>query len=82
MRFVRIVEEAAIKLLECLLCHDLVRLYTEPRFCHCRRSGGHYINDIEVVLLGECRAIGIDTGELRNGTNGTWHVSSRVRRST
>jgi hypothetical protein len=68
-----------VKMLHCLECGDLVRLYRAPRRCHCGRSTGRYVNDTHVALVGPCRALGIDSGELR-GEGGTWHVSARVVR--
>lgn len=69
-----------MKLLHCLACGDVVRLYSEPRACHCGRSRGHYVDDERVVLWGPSRAIGIDTRQLR-GPCGTWGESDRVGRS-
>lgn len=73
-----------MKLLHCIPeqggCGDVVRLYAFPRYCHCRLSSGHYVDDTTVRLAGPCRALGIDTGDLLRLDGGTWHVSERVVR--
>jgi hypothetical protein len=67
-----------VKLLHCGRCGDVVRLYAEPRRCHCGRSEGRYVSDTHVALRGPCRALGLDTGEVARGDGGRWHVSARV----
>lgn len=75
---------ARVKLLECVPavggCGDIVRLYAQPRRCQCGKSSGRYVDDGMVQLTGPCRALGIDTGELRRWMHGTWHESTRVVR--
>lgn len=67
-----------MKLLHCERCGDVVRLYSFPRYCHCRNSSGYYVNDTHVRVAGPNRVIGIDTGELKRNKEGTWHVSDRI----
>jgi hypothetical protein len=71
-----------VKLLHCTRCGDIVRLYREPRACHCGRSRGRYVDDTTVVLTGECRALGLDTGDVLRAQSGTWAESpnANVRR--
>lgn len=73
--------EGSIKLLHCIHCGDVVRLYTEERRCHCGLSRGRYIDDERVLLWGPCRAIGVDTGEWQRSDHGAWRQSDRVVRT-
>jgi hypothetical protein len=34
-----------LKLLYCVRCGDVVRLFPEKRYCHCGRSWGNYLED-------------------------------------
>jgi hypothetical protein len=34
-----------VKLLYCVHCHDIVRLFPEKRFCKCGKSWGNYLED-------------------------------------
>jgi hypothetical protein len=67
-----------MKLLHCTACGDLVRLYAEPRRCHCGKSVGRYVSDLHVALAGPCRALGLDTREVQRGDAGAWRVSARA----
>jgi hypothetical protein len=70
-----------LKLLHCFECNDVVRLYEQPRACHCGKSVGRYNSDAYVILTGPCRAVGIDTGEWYQRGRGSWHLSTRVQRT-
>jgi hypothetical protein len=39
------VEEATLKLLYCVHCGDVVRLFPEKRYCQCGKSWGNYLED-------------------------------------
>ena len=39
------VEEVGLKLLYCVHCGDVVRLFPEKRFCKCGKSWGNYLED-------------------------------------
>src|SRR5262245_47788310 len=39
-----------MKLLYCLHCHDIVRLYSERRSCKCGKSWGQYLEDNRTTL--------------------------------
>lgn len=39
-----------MKLLFCLHCHDIVRLYPERRSCKCGRSWGQYTEDLRTTI--------------------------------
>jgi hypothetical protein len=36
---------ADVKLMYCVHCEDVVRLFPEKRFCRCGKSWGHYLED-------------------------------------
>jgi hypothetical protein len=36
---------AAMKLMYCAHCHDIVKLFPEKRSCKCGKSWGHYLDD-------------------------------------
>jgi hypothetical protein len=50
-----------MKLLYCTDCRDIVRIYSEARFCKCGKSGACYADDHNARVTGPGRIIGVDT---------------------
>lgn len=50
-----------IKLLNCMRCGDILRLYRGMRFCKCKASQGKYVSTYGVEFTGPARILGIDT---------------------
>lgn len=48
-----------MKLLNCLKCHDMVKLVRDIRSCWCGESQGQYINDLWAEYKGPARIIGM-----------------------
>lgn len=54
-----------VKLLLCLECDDLFRLFTGPtRLCRCRKSGGRYLDHEMAEYHGPCVPIGLSNNSL------------------
>lgn len=49
-----------IKLLNCLRCGDVVRLYRHTRYCKCKASEGKYVGQYSVEFSGPARILGIE----------------------
>jgi hypothetical protein len=67
-----------VKLLQCRRCGDVVRIYTEPRCCHCGACTARYVSETHVKIDGPGRALGLDTGDVTFATGGWWHQSDRI----
>ncbi len=52
-----------MKLLNCLKCHDIVKLADERRRCLCGASAGEYTDDVYALVSGPCRVLGIANHE-------------------
>lgn len=50
-----------MKLLYCLSCGDIVRIYSDVRACHCGKSMARYTGDRDALVGGLGRIIGVDT---------------------
>ena len=48
-----------IKLLNCLRCGDILRMYRSARMCKCKASQGRYVGAYDVSFSGPARIIGI-----------------------
>lgn len=55
-----------MKLLLCLACEDIVRLFSEFRTCRCGKTGGRYTNDVNADVWGPCIPVGIDNRTFRD----------------
>ena len=42
-----------MKLLYCKNCHDIIKLLYTPRFCRCGKTGGEYLNVLDIAVYGE-----------------------------
>lgn len=49
-----------IKLLNCMRCGDILRMYRYTRVCKCKASQGKYIGQFSVEFEGPARILGID----------------------
>lgn len=55
-----------MKLLICMECGDIIRLFSEKRHCKCGRSWGHYLDDqITAVQTSNAYSLGIANPDLR-----------------
>ena len=52
-----------MKLLYCLECHDVVRLFRNSRSCECGATGGQYVDDNNAEVFGEGIPFAIATDE-------------------
>ena len=52
-------ERNAMKLIYCPECRQIISLTMEPTGCHCKRSGGLYLNQIFAVYWGDAVPLGI-----------------------
>jgi len=50
-----------MKLLYCMECGDIVRVYSDWRQCHCRKTKARYTDDRNAVIEGPGRMLGCDT---------------------
>lgn len=48
-----------VKLMNCLACGDVVRLFRQPRYCRCRRCSGKYVAQYVVEVSGPARILGL-----------------------
>lgn len=48
-----------MKLLNCTVCHDIVKLYSDLRSCRCGKSHGRYIDDNKALHDGPSRIISL-----------------------
>lgn len=49
-----------MKLIFCLECHDVVRLFHEDRACRCGGSGGRYTDTLNAEIWGTCVPLGFE----------------------
>ena len=64
-----------MKLLHCLACQDVVRLFEEERACKCGKAKGRYVNGRDVVFEGAARVLGmnsLDFLRVKPGENAPW----------
>jgi len=54
-----------MKLLMCLYCGDIFNLTHELKICHCGKSSGQYIDDLNAKIQGNCKAIGFSNTSFR-----------------
>ena len=52
-----------MKLLYCLECHSVVRLFEQPRACECGQTGGQYIDNSKAEIYGDGVPFGIMNDE-------------------
>lgn len=50
-----------MKLLNCLACQDIVRMFEEERACKCGKSKGRYENARRVTYSGPSRLFGMNS---------------------
>ena len=48
-----------IKLLNCMLCGDVIRLYRSTRYCKCKASSGKHTTQVGVEIKGPARVLGL-----------------------
>jgi len=50
-----------VKFVNCIKCHDILKLQDDWRFCKCRKAAGRYLKDGKSAeVYGAGRIIGID----------------------
>jgi hypothetical protein len=53
-----------MKLLNCIKCHDIIKLHNDWRFCVCGKAAGRYLKDgRSAQVYGTGRIVGIDNNE-------------------
>ena len=52
-----------MKFLNCIVCHDIVKLHSLRRSCFCGAARGRYIDDRRVQVNENARVLGIDNFE-------------------
>ncbi len=57
-----------MKLILCHKCNDLFKMGIKTKFCSCGRSSGKYIDNLKVVVYGDCSVWGIDNNAFFTGT--------------
>jgi hypothetical protein len=62
-----------MKLLNCIACHDIVRIFREIRMCKCGRSEARYVNERMAEFTGPARIIGINSLDYHKGDFGEEH---------
>ena len=66
-----------MKLLNCLACQDIVRMFEEERGCKCGKSAGRYENARRVGYRGPARLLGLkslDYHRVEAGKEYVWHL--------
>lgn len=66
-----------MKLLNCLACQDIVRMFEEERTCKCGKSKGRYENGRRVAYSGPSRLFGLnslDYHRVESGKEYKWHL--------
>jgi hypothetical protein len=58
-----------VKLLNCLACNDIVALTYTERSCFCHKASGYYLNDIDVLVNGACRILGMRNDQYAQSMN-------------
>ena len=64
-----------MKLLNCLGCKDIVKIYEDQRACRCGKSSARYVNGRLVEYAGPARIIGLKSLDYHRGEAGvdyTW----------
>ena len=59
-----------MKLLYCIKCQDLVRLFHETRTCECGATGGKYIGDTVAEVFGDGVPFAISNSEFDKALRG------------
>lgn len=54
-----------MKLILCANCGDVIALRKYTRFCECGSSSGHYIDNLNAKISGECIPLGIANNTLK-----------------
>ena len=55
-----------MKMIYCPHCDDIRKLHSKPVLCECRRSWGHYIDDLNAVYGGEAVPLGLANSTFNN----------------
>lgn len=66
-----------MKLLNCLACQDIVRMFEEERACKCGKSKGRYETGRRVAYSGPARLFGLnslDYHRVESGKEYKWHL--------
>jgi hypothetical protein len=59
-----------VKLLHCLACQDVVKLFEEERACRCGKAKGRYLNARKVEFSGRARVLGMNSIDFLNTVPG------------
>lgn len=62
-----------MKLLNCIACQDIVRIFSNSRKCQCGRCKARYVNDRNVEYSGPARIIAIQSLDYHKGDSGVEH---------
>jgi len=68
-----------IKLLNCLRCGDIVRLYRHLRYCKCKASQGMYVGQWSVEYSGPARILGVSALDYQEAPGDTSFSLSRLK---
>lgn len=69
-----------MKLLYCLACRDIVRIYSDDRPCKCGQSKARYVDDHNARVTGPGRIIGVDTERFYRAVQAAVEGCSRIDR--
>jgi hypothetical protein len=68
-----------VKLLNCLRCGDIFRLYRHERFCKCKASKGKYVGQWSVEYTGPARVLGMGALDYQEAPNDATFSLSKLK---